>query len=171
MRRILMLALSLAAVTAGCAAPLVTGGDARADQQAAGTPVPVTRLRPGYTFTFNSGYTAPARQVVRSEGEWRAVWAKLHQNVMPQPAVPAIDFGREMVLVAALGGRSSGGYSILVDSVYDAGSTLRAVVRKSSPGAGCIVTAALTQPVDVVRVPASARGVGFVDRDEVRDCR
>ncbi|MEW5929598.1 MAG: protease complex subunit PrcB family protein [Gemmatimonadota bacterium] len=170
MRRNLVLALSLAAAV-GCSAASVTGGDARADQQAGGTPVPVTRLRPGYTFTFSSGYTAPARQVVRSEAEWRTVWARLHESVMPQPPVPAIDFSRETVLVAALGQRSSGGFSILVDSVYDAGSTLRAVVRRSSPGAGCTVTAALTQPVDVVRIPAGGRGVGFVDRDEVRDCR
>ncbi|HEX8272958.1 MAG TPA: protease complex subunit PrcB family protein [Longimicrobiaceae bacterium] len=171
MRSNLVLAITLAAGLAGCAASSPVGGDASADRQAAGSPVPVTRLRPGYTFTFNSGYTAPARQVVRSEGEWRDVWARLHETMMPQPPLPAVDFSREMVIVAALGQRSSGGYSILVDSVYDAGSALRAVVRRSSPGAGCIVTASLTQPVDVVRVPASGKGVGFVDRDEVRDCR
>lgn len=171
MRSNLVLAITLAAGLAGCAAASPVGGDASADRQTGGTPVPVTRLRPGYTFTLNSGYTAPARQVVRTEGEWRAAWARLHETMAPQPALPEIDFAREMVIVAALGQRSNGGYAILVDSVYDAGSTLRAVVRRSSPGARCIVTASLTQPADVVRVPATARGVTFVDRDEVHDCR
>jgi hypothetical protein len=172
MRRRLVLSLALAAGLAGCAASSLTGGDASADRQGQGTPVTVTRLRPErYALEFHSGFTAPARLVVRSEAEWREVWARIYQGRMPQPALPAVDFAREAVLVAALGERSSGGHGIVVDSVYDTGAELQAVVRRTSPGAGCVVTGALTQPVDAVRIPATTKSVKFVDRDEVRDCR
>lgn len=171
MRRNLVLALALAAGLAGCAASSLTGGDAAVDRQGQGTPVTVTRLRPErYALEFNSGFTAPARLVVRSEAEWRDAWARIYQHRMPKPDLPAVDFAREAVLVAALGERSSGGYGILVDSVHDTGSELQAVVRKTSPGAGCLVTGALTQPVDAVRIPAPTKSVKFVDRDEVHDC-
>jgi hypothetical protein len=172
MVRNLVVALSLAAGLAGCAASSLTGGDASADRQGQGTPVPVTRFGPGgRALEFYSGFTAPARLVVRSEGEWREAWARIHETRSPQPALPAVDFARETVLVAALGARSSGGHGIVVDSVYDTGSELQAVVRRTSPGAACMVPAALTQPVDAVRIPATTKSVKFVDRDEVRDCR
>lgn len=172
MRRTLVPALALAAGLAGCAASSLTGGDAIADRQGQGTPVPVARFGPaGRPLEFYSGFTAPARLVVRSEGEWREAWARIHQTRMPQPTLPAVDFARETVLVAALGERSSGGYGIVVDSVYDSGAELHAVVRRTSPGAGCAVTGALSQPVDAVRIPASPKAVKFVDRDESRDCR
>ncbi|HEV2145921.1 MAG TPA: protease complex subunit PrcB family protein [Longimicrobiaceae bacterium] len=162
-----------AAVLAACSAGGPAGPDGGSpDQSGAHAPVPVTRLAPGpYSFTYSSGYHEPARLVVRSEAEWRRVWGKLHERVHPQPELRRVDFSRHAVLVAALGSRSSGGYSILVDSVSDAGGELRAVVRKVSPGAGCVVTQAFTQPVDVVLVPASGKRVRFVERDEVLDCR
>ncbi len=172
MARNLVLVLSLAAGLAGCAASPLTGGDAAADRQGQGAPVTVTRFRPErYALGFHSGFTAPARLVVRSEAGWRDAWATIHRTLVPQPALPAVDFARETVLVVALGERSSGGYDIVVDSVYDMGSELQAVVRRTSPGAGCLVTGALTQPVDAVRIPATTKSVRFVDRDEVRDCR
>lgn len=172
MRRTLVLALALAAGLAGCAASSLTGGDAAADRQGQGAPVPVTRFgAAGRALELYSGFTAPARLVVRSEGEWREAWARIHQTRTPQPPLPAVDFARETVLLAALGERTSGGHGIVVDSVYDTGTELHAVVRRSSPGAGCVVTGALTQPVDAVRAPATGKPVKFVDRDEVHDCR
>ncbi len=172
MRRTLVLALALAAGLAGCASSSLTGGDASADRQGQGSPIPVTRFGTGgRALEYYSGFTAPARLVVRSEGEWREAWARIHQTRTPQPPLPAVDFARETVLLAALGERSSGGHGVVVDSVYDTGSELVATVRRSSPGAGCAVTGALTQPVDAVRIPATARAVRFVDKDEVHDCR
>lgn len=172
MVRNLVLALSLAAGLAGCAASSLTGGDASPDRQGQGTPVPVTRLRPErQALELHSGFTAPARLVVRSEAEWRDAWARIYQRRMPTPALPAVDFAREAVLVAALGERPSGGHGIVVDSVYDTGAELQAVVRRTSPGAGCMTTGALTQPVDAVRIPATSKSVKFVDRDQVNDCR
>jgi hypothetical protein len=51
------------------------------------------------------------------------------------------------------------------------GGNLRIEVLETSPGAGCLTTTALTQPVDVVVVPAA--GItrwSFIDRTLARDC-
>jgi len=160
-----LLVLAATVLGASCADPTGSGDDVPR-----GTPVQVTRFRP-QTFEFFSGFTQPVRQVIASEAEWRAAWSTLYQRATPQSAAPPVDFGRETVLLAALGERSSGGYSILVDSVYAAPGETQVVVRKTSPGAGCSVIGAMTQPVDVVRVPRVSGTVTWIEKDEVRDCR
>jgi len=44
-------------------------------------------------------------------------------------------------------------------------------VVETSPGPNCMTTMALTQPVELVAVPAAgAEGWDFLDREERRDC-
>jgi hypothetical protein len=86
------------------------------------------------------------------------------------PAAPQIDFGREMVAVAALGQRPSGGFSIYVDSAYQRVGYVQVVVRKVVPGGRCVVTGALTQPVDLAGISAVNQPVQFRERSSVDDC-
>jgi hypothetical protein len=45
-------------------------------------------------------------------------------------------------------------------------------VVERTPGPNCMTTASLTQPVDVVVVPAAdARSWSFMERKEIRGCR
>ncbi len=86
------------------------------------------------------------------------------------PDLPAIDFDREIVLVAALGERPSSGYSILIDSAQATVDQLTVSVRVVSPGRGCAVLTVMTQPVDVVSAPRLDVGVQFVERSETHEC-
>ena len=133
--------------------------------------LPVTRLRAEpYSFAYSSGFHDSALVVVRDAVEWRSAWTRVHDNHSEPPPLPAVDFSSEMVIVAALGTKASGGFSIYVDSAYQRDEGIEVVVRRASPGARCGVTAALTQPVDVARIPASADLVTFRVRSEVQDC-
>jgi len=88
------------------------------------------------------------------------------------PTIPVVDFSREMLVVVALGSHSSGGYGILIDGASEAASgNVSIAVRSISPGAGCGVTAAFTQPVDIARMPRRDGAVSFAERSEVTDCR
>src|SRR6476646_3051450 len=124
------------AVSVGCA-----GSDAT---QPVGTPLQLVRLRAEpYSFAFYSGFDTPTRVVVRDAVTWQAVWHQIYLRISPVPPVPAIDFSRQMVVVAALGSRSTGGYSILLDGATEAANDGIAVtVNSSSPGSNCIVTEA-----------------------------
>ncbi|HXF96223.1 MAG TPA: protease complex subunit PrcB family protein [Gemmatimonadales bacterium] len=130
-------------------------------------PVPFERI----TQVFYSGFEEPGRQVIRTQAAWSAFWARLQESITPRPPAPAIDFSRDLVIGAAMGSRGSGGYAIQIAQVAEDQGRLFVAVREVSPGERCGVTLALTQPVDVVRVPGRAgREVAFVERRETRDC-
>jgi PrcB C-terminal len=136
-----------------------------------GDALPVTRLRAEpYSFAYYSGMMDSVRLAVRDAGQWQQVWSAIEHGSSPGTAAPQVDFTREMVLVAALGTRNSGGFSIYVDSAYQRSDHVEVVIRKVSPGKQCGVTGALTQPVDLARIPASTQPVRFRERSLVHDC-
>ncbi|MEA2706153.1 MAG: hypothetical protein QOH22_941 [Gemmatimonadaceae bacterium] len=141
--------------------------------QPIGPNVPMVRLRAEpYAFTSNSGFDKPERIVVRDAAVWRALWSQIYLRSAPVPAPPDIDFSREMVVVVALGSRSTGGYGILLEEASEDGPSGTAIaVRSTSPGSSCAVTLAFTQPVDVARLPLRQGDVRFVERAQVFDCK
>ena len=100
-----------------------------------------------------SGLASARREVVRDAASWARLWAEIHDERSPAPPLPAVDFAREMLVVAALGTRPSGGYSVAVQKVVVHGDTLDVSVLESCPARDAMVTMALTQPVHVVRLP------------------
>jgi hypothetical protein len=137
-----------------------------------GPNIPVVRLRAEpYSFEFYSGLNTPARLVVRDAAAWQSLWAQIYQRRFPVPPVPAIDFSREMLVVVALGSRSSGGYGILIDGASGEGANVTIAVRSISPAPTCGVTGALTQPVDIARLPRKDGEVRFLERAEVKECK
>ena len=83
-----------------------------------------------------------------------------------------MDFTRDIVVAVAAGQRATGGYEIAVDRVRQVNDELTVEVVETTPGPNCLSTSSLTQPVDVVVVPAvSARSWSFVERKDVRGCR
>lgn len=122
-------------------------------------------------FRFYSGLRERERLVIRRPGEWGAAWQRITAASFPARPLPPVDFSRELVVLAAMGERPTGGYSITIDGVFEARGRLYVQVRETSPGRNCIVTEALTQPIDAVRVPRHDGTVAFVERAETRSCR
>jgi len=137
-----------------------------------GPGLPMVRLRSEpYSFTFYSGMDAPARMVVRDAVTWQAVWNQIHLRQSPVPPLPPIDFARDMIVVVALGSRSTGGYGIRLDGAAEAANNgIAVIVESSSPGSDCGVTEAFTQPVDIARVPLRGGPVSFIERSHVSHC-
>ncbi len=129
----------------------------------------VLTMEPLFTVP-HSGIEESRRLVIREEDEWNALWGDVMINLAPKPEAPAVDFDRFMVIVAAMGTRSTGGYTISIVEVRAMEVQLLAVVREVSPGSGCFVTDALSAPVTAVRVPRSDEPVSFDDRSETQDC-
>ena len=73
-------------------------------------------------------------------------------------------------MLVALVLRSHGGYDIRIDSVarFERGSI--AYVTATAPGNRCFTTQALTQPVDVIGLPARVEPMTVQQRAVVRDC-
>jgi hypothetical protein len=118
----------------------------------------------------SSGFYEERMLAIRSAPEWEGQWQRLTARQAPSPP-PAVDFSRDMLLMAAMGPQRSGGYSVAIERVLDQPATLFVLVRMISPGAGCGTIAALTSPVDFVRLPASPKPIRWVIERVAQDCR
>jgi hypothetical protein len=115
-----------------------------------------------------AGPSTPARQLVRDAARWRAAWSSgpVHETASE---APALDFSRQMVVIAAIGSFPSTGYYVFVDSVRSTLSDVLVYVRSVSPK-GCAVGAAERRPIDIVRVPLAPLPARFIESTEVERC-
>ncbi len=117
-----------------------------------------------------SGMLQRSRLVIRDADQWRLVWSEIEQNLQSSTSLPTVDFGRFMVILAAMGMQSTGGYEIEIVEVYREKEHIQLVVREISAGRGCLVTQELTSPVDIVMIARSDEPVAFLEHREIRDC-
>lgn len=117
-----------------------------------------------------SGIEGPRRTVVRDADAWAELWSEMAGDREPKSEPPPVDFASHMVIVAAMGTRPTGGFSIAIERVYQSAERLFVEVRERAPSANCMVTQALTQPADAVVVPRSDLPVSFAESKEIRDC-
>ncbi|MEJ7810351.1 MAG: protease complex subunit PrcB family protein [Gemmatimonadaceae bacterium] len=165
-------ALALAFVTAACSdngaqGDVTTAPDVPANASTvASTPFDQTLA----LFVSYSGLSARQRLAIRDGASWSALWTTLSTDVSPRPAVPAVDFSRDMILLAAMGEHRSGGFGIAIERVQLADGQLYVTVRETSPGAGCMTTQAITRPLTAVLVPRGDYDVRFVERSTTSKC-
>jgi hypothetical protein len=159
------------AFIAGAAALLGCGAEhskQRLHVELPGSPVAVSEYQlgrppPPADLHQYSGYTDPARLIIRSQTEWASAWVRINDGAHPMPPLPEVNFDTDMVVLAAAGTRPSGGFDITItDAALDAGA-LRVGVVETTPGAGCFVAAVITFPVAVARVARHDGPVEFVD--------
>lgn len=114
----------------------------------------------------HTGVAEARRLVIRDANAWAEFWSELGVGDRP-----AVDFTRDLVVAVAAGQRPTGGHEIAVDQVTQNGPVLTISVLETRPGPNCMTTAALTQPVDVVVVPAvNTKSWSFIERKDVRGC-
>jgi len=122
-------------------------------------PLPIRVLAKG---AF-SGIREARQEVINDAEHWEKLWNQHATSAGSEEKIPAVDFSKEMVIVAAMGTRRTGGYSIEIVRVEPGGKTLSIAVRKSSPPPGAITIQALTAPFHFVAVPKSDLKPRFVE--------
>ena len=121
-------------------------------------------------YRHSSGFDERMRTVVRDSATWGRLWTQTMGSHSPKAPLPATNFARELLILAAMGTRSSGGYTITIDSVFTAADTVHVIVREWSPGRTCGTTAALTEPVAIARVERYELPTRFVERADTVRC-
>lgn len=110
------------------------------------------------------------RLVVQDTADWSAIWRRI-AGPSAGGQRPEIDFSREMLLVVGMGEQPCMGYGISVDTVFrDRERRLYAVVRERQRGMRCGCLNEVVSPVDIIRVPRTARPVTFLERRETNVC-
>lgn len=89
-------------------------------------------------------------ELVTGDGEWERIWQIVKGLEEPLPSKPTVDFGREYVIAAFMGERSSSGYRIEVTAIEKKGRTLLVHLKKyETPG----MLTVMTSPFTLVRIP------------------
>ena len=110
-----------------------------------------------------SGIHEPRQEVVKNADAWQKVWKQHVTATGESDKIPAVDFSKEMVVVATMGTKRSGGYSIEIVDVDAKGKTLKISVKKTSPPPDAMTIQALTAPFHFVAVPKSKLNPEFVE--------
>lgn len=161
--------------SAPAAGPDASGGAPTISERQARERAAAVRLEPYQSVDHafrdaTSHLTHSVRLTVQDSADWRVVWARI-AGVNSDVAPPAVDFTREMLLVAGMGEQPCMGYLINIDTIFrDDDRRIYAVVRERHRGAGCGCLNEVISPVDVVRVPRTIRPVTFLERRESNAC-
>ncbi|MGH9158891.1 MAG: VWA domain-containing protein [Vicinamibacteraceae bacterium] len=110
-----------------------------------------------FAFGPSSNRTKPEQIVIRSQAEWEKVW----ESLPTKKPLPQVDFEKEMLVAVFLGRRSTGGYSVRVDSVRREGPGIVVAYREVAPASGAVRTQQLTTPFVVARIVKSDGSVRF----------
>ncbi len=118
----------------------------------------------------NGGFEDPTKKVIKTKEEFLQLWADAHRNLLPPPKAPEVDFEEYQVVIVAMGMRTSGGYSIKINSVNNSKGNLMISVTETSPGKGCMLTEALTFPFQMIQIKKNDGKVFFNVTEKVIDC-
>jgi hypothetical protein len=143
----------LAAGSSACAA----GGNSPSDPQGDRGKISFTSLVqvavPGQTG-------GEIREVIRDAATWSQIWTQLRAGSSLPEAPPAVDFQKDMVIVAAMPTQSCVS-KVTVRSIHDDPRELRVDLLEEPPAANCRCIVS-QRPIHAVRLPRSAGGVRFM---------
>lgn len=134
---------------------------------------PALTAGPGIIELFSashSGLPKPQRTVIAEESEWAALWQAIHADASPTPPRPDVNLAQRVVIVAALGECSTGGFAIHIDSVRSTNGEREVFVTTTRPGPTCMTTQVLTQPVHVVAAPIVGGSTRFIEAEIAKGC-
>lgn len=127
-------------------------------------------VQPSARLYYDDGpaFRDSVRLVVRDVTSWPGIWARATATQATPPPLPAIDFGRDMVVLVGAGHMSPGD-QIHVDSAGEHQGNYSVIVRTIL---ACHPFAADAYPLEVVRVPRTEKAVMFTERrDRGTDCK
>jgi len=110
-----------------------------------------------------SGIREAKQEVVKTADAWEKLWKQHATAAGDSEKIPAVDFSKEMVVVATMGTKRTGGYAIEIVGVEAKDKTLKISVKKSSPPPDAMTIQALTAPFHFVAVPKSNLKPEFVE--------
>jgi hypothetical protein len=90
------------------------------------------------------------REVVKDQAAWSALWAELRKGSGLPEEPPAVDFAREMVIVAAMETQSCVS-RVTISAASDTGGELIVDVLEAPPAPNCVCITS-ERPIHVVRL-------------------
>jgi hypothetical protein len=117
----------------------------------------------------NPGQAGPSRrEVIRDEATWRAAWKELREGSALPEEPPAVDFGRDMVILAAL--ETQGCVSrVTIRAVTRTADALVVDLLEAPPAPNCVCITS-ERPIHLVRLPRIDLPARFEAERGVTEC-
>jgi len=109
----------------------------------------------GYTKYGGIEVTDVTLIEITSQEDLDEFWSLHKSNESPGSTTPLVDFNNKMLLVIICPVYSTGGYDIIINEIYENDKKLVVAATLQSPGSGCMVSQALTQPYTIVEIDFS----------------
>jgi hypothetical protein len=90
--------------------------------------------------------------LIGDKDTWAEIWQLANGNIEPMPALPEIDFEKQMVLAVFMGTKNSGGYRTEIASITKMKDTLDVKVINYQREGGMMLPV-LTSPFQLVLLP------------------
>jgi hypothetical protein len=108
------------------------------------------------------GIDEPRQEVIKDRAAWEKFWREHNLKQLVEGALPQIDFSKELLVVAAMGQKRTGGYAIEIVKAEVTGNRLRIHVKHTTPAPGSMNIQALTAPFHIVAIPRTDATPEFV---------
>lgn len=111
-----------------------------------------------------SGCIRPANLVITTAAEWQRVWAVHAAGRTPAPALPAVDFSRQVVLALLAGNTTAAGATAEVAQIVRGPSEMLVYYSVNRDGGSKLAGgAAATQPYHFAVIDRPSTPLRFVD--------
>ena len=109
-----------------------------------------------------SGSREARQEIIRKPADWETLWGQHVTSAGAATKIPAVDFSKEMVIVATAGTQRTGGHAIEIVRVEKDDKKLRVFIKQTAPPPGAMTLQVLTAPFHFVAVPRSDLPPEFV---------
>lgn len=100
-------------------------------------------------------------KVINSDEEWNSILSKLN---ISKETITAIDFSKSTILLLIDSVKNTGGYAVGVDSIKKEKNKIKVVVKYSGPKPTDMVTMAIEQPFQVIKINKTNKEIIFVTK-------
>lgn len=112
---------------------------------------------------LTSGFQEPLEKFVATEKDWIELWNQRQEPKAPKRQHPAVDFDKDVVVVAALGPKPGTGYTVEITRIVKTKDEIQIYVRKTAPDPAALKTGQPTSPFVLIRMVKPDRFVRFYD--------
>jgi hypothetical protein len=109
----------------------------------------------------HSGIRRPEKEVITTEKEWEQFWKQHTSITSPPPALPKVDFAKQVVIAVTSGEKTTGGYTIEVTKVETKKDAVMVYYKETKPKPTNFTIQVLTQPYHFIRIDKQKLPVKF----------
>lgn len=118
----------------------------------------------------NGGFKEKSNQIISDQKEFSKIWDQAFVNYMNKESAPEVDFTKNIVLLIALGEKTSGGHTIKVNSIVESNENTIVNILETCPGKGCMTTESITYSYQIVQIEKPNKPIQFSTIEKIIDC-